>query len=1069
MNISSPATSARFKSPIITIIILVITIAAIAINITIVITSGKTSITKTSGSSSRRRSSKAAATALLFVKKGAKKGNPYSEKQVLSCRMILVLLVMLALLQAAAADDPFCEAGTATAPVDFLAKLKSFSADIYTVDMIKKVSYRAHERHSAESQRTGVFFYYDTSDQTRFLVYDEKTKMSTTNFMGGSCIQNSIVPNYGLIQWATGAPQEITYVGTETMAGEVLHNWRGCFTQGDIELSDDLYTTGFNTASSSPSGEDFIPVKMIRKSRKKSTQEESHIVHYFLRFETSKDDDDKLLADFQPPPGADCTDYMSGVSIPTLPEAITYFTEPTFNPHQATMYIIDRDQELIISQWRPTSSDDAILRIDSYKMGVMFQMPGTDDAMCSISPYAVLGDEGKLNQSLSYADSYMSVPFETVNHFIGEPEGFQFNGKQTVRGIPCYAYSKVYTNYKGAGRTTIILYFSAPGVKVSNNVGILSKTEQVLVRKEVWQRGALVYEDNIYDVGILDYSKLVFDPLDIKDCQEDLGVREFGVLFDSNSRIDEVPSLSYQQEEDLKSSLKTGLAEAAGVDILRIRINGISLQTGKLTMRASLFGAVAESAHIRDVKGSIPDSSLVPDNLRVGKQGLSYESCKQYALSNDKVVYGSVCDNLYDCTLYNTVPWEYLTVNDNCRGFFIGKNDKEMLDIETAWTNLVSAVESGKLDVKEYTASQISDAISSSEEDTVFSSVAKYEKLAGSRITTSLSVTSSTTLSKCATACTDSVGLKCEAFTFCEKTQMCMKNPNPDSLNREVDIQPDTHCDVYVRKYVTEFTSLEATSAVVNTELVYEMIKDPNDCARLCLNSEEFRCESFDFCTLDGGAGSGVCSLGREHFFDVAVAADTVRLPRRECVHYSRNYLDDYDSKEGVTNLPVAATIRKSSAESCAQTCSQESTSGEGACSMFQYCLIGNVCELIDESAVTSDAVRRLPDLKDKIGCYTYSLKRQVLQVHGRSAARRDDAVQALLDAPVDGDTGGQYGPGAMAGLAFAMLFLGFGLYFLGLYIWSRYRNPGALPSICLGRQKSDTNIKFSKSELDDD
>ncbi|GFS04397.1 antigen B membrane protein [Elysia marginata] len=965
--------------------------------------------------------------------------------------------------------DKFCYPGTKTPPVR-LSNIfkKSFTAEIYQVDVKKRTSLRGHEHYSTKSKISAVYM-SPTQDSayTQFHIYYRNKKFGVSNIDSGSCEKVQKEPDFGLMSWKVSKMPDVSYVGTEEVSGEILHNWRACYSDDDFDYAEDLFTSQTEKEWGNPLGDDYTPVKMIRRLRNKKTSERSQVNFYFISFKARDDEDDDFKGDLNPPIGYTCSGSPVQ-KIPLLPQSIIYSSEPTDTPTKPIDYIVDSAREIIMSRGEVPGLNDQYKDLDSYKLGVTFKMPGDEENKCVITSYAVLGDK-ELNTSLSFKEAYHDKPFETVQQFLGYDDGFTFNGVHMFRGIQCIVFSKYYDNYRGSGETTVILYFSASKVKSYTSVGQLAISRPFLLRKDVWKNGQVMYEHNIYNAGSLDYSKLDYDPMDISECQEQLGAIELSLVFETKDSDSTSQSQTFKQRDELEKALKAQLALTTTVNELRVHMMDVFLQGGKLMAMARLLGPLTNEAHIMEVSGSIKDKSEVPAEKYIrSSYRWSVESCKRYLSRYDEANFASYCDDT--CYLYKDIGLAELTEHTECTGLFLGKNRMEAVELDDAWKKLTDAVDSGTFKVNGFKASKVSKFDPSSVHNLTIPSLQRYEKTPGAKIETAMQTLKSTHLRDCSDSCTSSLGYQCEAFTYCEKENLCLLNPRPDDSGRQdVYLQAEKNCDVYVRKYVTEFTAMQLTSAAIDKEMVYEQIEDPNVCARLCLDLNDFRCESFDFCTLDGGAGSATCSLFRKHYFDIAESSQTVILTNTQCTHYARNYLGDYDRKEGITDLPIATTIRKSSPESCAQSCSQQDSSGEARCSMFQFCAIGGVCEFIDESSLVSDAQRLTPKLKKSpTGCATYSMKKNTYQIHGRShsvRARASKAIRSKLNG--DGFDDGGYGPGAMAVLAFGMLFLSSGLVLVGLFVWARSQRPGGLGFFSRGGAGKEMSMKFSKADFD--
>ena len=958
--------------------------------------------------------------------------------------------------------DKFCPfTGGGSEPVSLNKILKkSFTAEIYSIDLDKKEGIRGHEHWNNDEQISAIFLNSaDNLENTEFHIYDRKTGKGVTNQGGTGCKEKNSEPTFGFMHWYLSIKWTIKYKGTEDVSGETLHLWGSRRSDSASYYCDYLYVTGKASDMNNPTSKDYVPVKIIFKKMDKSSKKVSQINHYVLSFKARDATSDDFKSDLSVPIGYTC-DLTTTVDIPNLPSSIYYTAEYSDAPQYPTTFMLDSQRQLVITH------TDQLTEVDSYKLGVMFSISGTQGA-CVISPYAVLGYKN-LNISISYMDMYNTVPFESVQHFIGISDGFTYNGEHEVRGIPCDVYSKFYDDFKGSGQITVILYFSKPNLNIYSSVGGKTTSGSVLLKKDIWSFGKVLYEDNIFNVGRLDYSRLDFDPLDISQCSIGMGKVEFTLLFEVKGQG--AATTTYEDREALRIALKSEVAKTAGVDELRVHVMDLLSQSSRLIAKLRLIGAPAKDAHIHEVLGSIREGSqLTKGEIISTSRNWGYEYCKEIAEDEELPVFGSYCTDSNICTLYRNIDINDLGMHNGCRGFIIGKNKYDPVPLPDAMDKVTQAVEGGTLQVQDYTASKVSIFDPATLDKVELPNIQKYEKIPGARIKEDIKTQMQMSLGQCADSCTASLGYQCETFTFCGNVRLCRLNPNVDG-DQDIKIEPDDNCDVYIRKYVSEFTAIEGTSTAIDTEMIFEMVNEPNMCARFCLDLDDFRCESFDFCSLDDQGASGTCSLFRKHYFDLAGSSEPLVLPNTKCTHYARNYIGDYDRKEGLTSLPIQTKIRKSSVESCARSCSTKDTSGEGHCTMFQFCAVGSVCEFIDESSITGDAARRQPKLKEASGCATYSLKKNIYQIHGRSEALRAKAVQAVTSTLNGGLVRGKYGPGSMAALALVMLVVGAGLLILGLFVLARYRRSGGFNGnwFSRGGKGQEMSMQFTKAQFDE-
>ncbi|KAL5021454.1 hypothetical protein ScPMuIL_000609 [Solemya velum] len=384
-------------------------------------------------------------------------------------------------------------------------------------------------------------------------------------------------------------------------------------------------------------------------------------------------------------------------------------------------------------------------------------------------------------------------------------------------------------------------------------------------------------------------------------------------------------------------------------------------------------------------------------------------------------------------------------------------------------------------------------------------------------------------LEDCAQQCQDQISTQCWSFAYCDTQQLCMLKGHKSNS------QSPSNCKHFLRTVATSYVEpslgdlvkklvnliakkkltidffvtdrtvatftvtritqdisrvgrqSEATSNFKhfsirrNAALVghNEGVRAPvsvDECARECLNSQTFFCQSFDYCY-----SWGECQFSVSHPEDIP---QDVNNDVKFCDMYSRNYVDNFRAVEGL--VPVGWTgltlYNVNTLNMCAQRCLNAVNS---TCRAFNFCNSTLTCELmtshytyananttqatcshysreysddftmIENRTMTTGIITSISNTnahacaqtcikEDSKLCWAFSSCVGIFpQKYGAYSARimagtpcKGGAGSSLMSRQCSTDGSSNYGPGAMAGLGVSMLvvgtFIGVGILYYG-------------------------------------
>ncbi|RUS87873.1 hypothetical protein EGW08_004351 [Elysia chlorotica] len=265
---------------------------------------------------------------------------------------------------------------------------------------------------------------------------------------------------------------------------------------------------------------------------------------------------------------------------------------------------------------------------------------------------------------------------------------------------------------------------------------------------------------------------------------------------------------------------------------------------------------------------------------------------------------------------------------------------------------------------------------------------------------------------ECAQACADTKGVACTLFEYVALAKACHLSWS----NEEPALTNGGGCSLYRSSYLGYFSSsfdllLKADDAVTLDAV------DSEACAKLCFEEKSFYCESFDYCESEQQ-----CQIYKTHLYSKDAkpvkANDDDSGYWSDCTHYSRRsgdfkifYQSDFES-------PNPLQVMAQSYDECSYLCTKD----EDGCLAYSF---------YQEDYTEPGTCKLLP--QSQVNQVTFKVVESycILGVSSSLKAIRRDGAGAMepgnISRLVSGgfsDDGG-YGPGAMFGLAVAMLAVG--------------------------------------------
>ncbi|XP_023239721.1 uncharacterized protein LOC111638278 [Centruroides sculpturatus] len=173
--------------------------------------------------------------------------------------------------------------------------------------------------------------------------------------------------------------------------------------------------------------------------------------------------------------------------------------------------------------------------------------------------------------------------------------------------------------------------------------------------------------------------------------------------------------------------------------------------------------------------------------------------------------------------------------------------------------------------------------------------ISAYQKHAGTKLTRKAEVIlSEESENDCARMCSTNKD-KCKSFDFCDdkdtKKKACLLHSAhiADERKESKNVAAAINCIHYSRKYIYDFKQIPSKRITGNGDLMLKDV-DADQCAKLCVETGAFLCQSFDYCEANEEIDNR-CILSRE-------GGNAVTVTKKNCNRYYRssNSLSDTNS-----------------------------------------------------------------------------------------------------------------------------------------------------------------------------
>ncbi|KAJ8306626.1 hypothetical protein KUTeg_017171 [Tegillarca granosa] len=727
----------------------------------------------------------------------------------------------------------------------------------------------------------------------------------------------------------------------------------------------------------------------------------------------------------------------------------------------------------------PYYNTDAATEIHDYNteslslfLGVAYAIDRTM-ANCSIIPIQNASFDASVNISSS---SQFTLTMRSPAQLFYLDNTYSFEGQRTsARGLKCDVFISKRTDFMIQGQktnATLEFYFLAQDWSEFNNIGnINQKALDVPVRLDIFLSNNVKFAS--YDFYNFAQENPEITVFDITPCFGDLDRISFKLVFYGNF---DSPVKMYKRIFLLQ--MISVISKVSGASPIRITNPIVQMQNDQAFFVANLV----EKSPSLDKFRKIPDRVLQYRNDATYTYVSDPSDCADYCVSNTNFTCNSFdyCAQQQTCSLSksHTEDGTLVSTPGQCDHYSrtLGGAYQAEVSLQTAWQNLRNAVVKQLVTVTlKFDSGNVTNTLNQFR-DMQNRYVQNFDDL----ILTGMSV------DDCAQSCIGQETFVCQSFEYEYLTGTCyLSHLHPDEhpkliktlqgvdlyiqnvILREYTtspIKPKMYvkndviktisfmkenvyvpffsilckCKIifYLGDYTTKFTEVPGTTLLSSSNVIYQNIFSANQCAKLCVDLNEFNCKSFDYCD-----DIGSCFLGKTHYFDAPksnIKADPM------CNHWSRNYLGDFKyTKRKIIPMRDDRVIDGVSVAQCAKLCVQEESF---SCASFDYCGNYTECRL---SSATTKGVGQVT-LEASAYCDVYS--RQSFPDGTAYVAN----YQMYYGPPKKSSgygTASHKISGAVAGIAVAMVVIGLLLAFGVIFAYMKFSN----------RTADDMKIQFSK------
>uniref|UniRef100_A0A158P575 Apple domain-containing protein n=1 Tax=Tetranychus urticae TaxID=32264 RepID=A0A158P575_TETUR len=206
------------------------------------------------------------------------------------------------------------------------------------------------------------------------------------------------------------------------------------------------------------------------------------------------------------------------------------------------------------------------------------------------------------------------------------------------------------------------------------------------------------------------------------------------------------------------------------------------------------------------------------------------------------------------------------------------------------------------------------------------------------------------TLNECFMACLNDDD--CNTLSYCiNQNKECILSGETSSSLNDTFEDKTSHadgCDIYQKSFINLFHEYPGKNLVLDAVSTISDVPI-GDCAKRCAQSNDFNCESFDYCQDNDQRNESVCFLHVNHIaIDVAHQINATNWKKAEagCSHYSKKSELEFEHKVGLAlrddmKESIVRTFDHLSLDLCASKCNTDSD-----CFTFEF------CETIDYSQI---------------------------------------------------------------------------------------------------------------------
>ncbi|XP_015793830.1 uncharacterized protein LOC107370351 [Tetranychus urticae] len=197
---------------------------------------------------------------------------------------------------------------------------------------------------------------------------------------------------------------------------------------------------------------------------------------------------------------------------------------------------------------------------------------------------------------------------------------------------------------------------------------------------------------------------------------------------------------------------------------------------------------------------------------------------------------------------------------------------------------------------------------------------------------------------------------ECNTISYCinQNKECILSGETLSSLGEKLE-EKTSHadgCNIYQKSFINLFHEYPGKSLVLDAVSTTSNVPI-GDCAKKCAQSNDFTCESFDYCQDNYQRNESVCFLHVNHIeIDKAhqINATNWKVAEAGCSHYSKKSELDYEHKVGLSlkdNMKesIVGTFDHLSLEHCASKCNTDPN-----CFTLEFCETTNYKKMSDSS-----------------------------------------------------------------------------------------------------------------------